>query len=293
MIEEELEKEPSLKEILHEVFKNRFDVRSPVPSRPNYSFLIHNQKSGKESGIALEGSIIAFSGQSKTRKSSAMAMFASAILNKDGFYGNVHTTIKSGTVLWFDTEQNEIEFNYFQKMIYRMAGVDSINPNINYVAFNIRKYTEEQRYAIVNGLIKNLKDVVLVVIDGIADLASSVNDMAETKKLVTRMCWWADTYKTPIFTTIHTNKDGKDATGSLGGFLDKKCSYHIRTSKEDYDGPTKVVPWHSRGGEGFTPFEFEHNGNGLPTVLVEHAFIGAESDESIGGPAGESSDIPF
>jgi hypothetical protein len=125
--------------------------------------------------------------------------------------------------------------------------------------------------------VKALGDVVFVVIDGIADLISSVNDMEGTKRLTTKLCKWADVYRTPIMTTIHTNKDGKDATGSLGGFLDKKSSYHIRTSKEDFNGPTKVEVKHSRGGEGFAPYEFEHSENGIPTVVFDMNFIGDES----------------
>lgn len=280
---DEDEPEISRKDLLAEVLKARFDIRKPLPDKPDYKFFVKNIKSGKLSGVALEGSIVMVSGQSKTRKSSVMASFAAALLNKDGIYQNIETTLRKGTVLWFDTEQNEIEFNYFQRMIYMMAGVDSINPNIRYLAFNIRKYTEEQRAIIVEEFVKAFGDVVFVVVDGIADLISSVNDMEGTKRLTTKLCKWADVYKTPIMITIHTNKDGKDATGSLGGFLDKKSSYHIRTSKEEFNGPTKVEVKHARGGEGFVPYEFEHTQNGIPTVVYDMPFIGLSDDSAIEG----------
>lgn len=293
---EEEEPELSKKDLVNEVIKSRFDIRKPLPDKPDYKFFVRNVKSGKLSGIALEGSIVMVSGQSKTRKSSVMASFTAALLNKDGIYQNIETTLKKGTVLWFDTEQNEIEFSYFQRMIYIMAGLDSINPSIRYLAFNIRKYTEEQRAVIVEELVKALGDVVFVVVDGIADLISSVNDMEGTKRLTTKLCKWADVYHTPIMTTIHTNKDGKDATGSLGGFLDKKSSYHIRTSKEDFNGPTKVEVKHARGGEGFIPFEFEHTKNGIPTVVYDMPFIGLADDSSIGSApeaAKNEDELPF
>lgn len=290
--------EPELtkKELISEVIKSRFDIRKPLPDKPDYKFFVRNIKSGKLSGVALEGSIVMVSGQSKTRKSSVMASFAASLLNKDGIYQNIETTLRKGTVLWFDTEQNEVEFNYFQRMIYMMAGVDSINPNIRYLAFNIRKYTEEQRAVIVEELVKALGDVIFVVVDGIADLISSVNDMEGTKRLTTKLCKWADTYKTPIMTTIHTNKDGKDATGSLGGFLDKKSSYHIRTSKEEFNGPTRVEVKHARGGEGFAPYEFEHTQNGIPTIVFDMPFVGLSDDSTIDSKPSTGTltdDIPF
>lgn len=286
---DELEREPTLKELLEEVHRNRFDIRKPVPKRPEYLLSISNN--GDESGVALAGSIVVFSGMSKTRKSTGMAMFVAATLNMNGVYNNIVSKIRQGTVLWFDTEQTEIEFHYFQRMIYRMAGGDTLNPDIKYLAFNIRRYSEEQRFAIVNGFIKHYQNLALVVIDGIADLTPSVNDMTETKRLVTRMSWWCDTYKIPLFTTIHTNKDGKEATGSLGGFLDKKCSYHIRMSKDDYNAPTKVTPKHSRGGEGFKPFEFEHNGEGIPVTLRDYSYIGIASDEEVTPDSAD--EVPF
>jgi len=289
----EEEPEVSKKELIQEVLKNRFDIRKPLPDKPDYKFFVRNIKSGKLSGVALEGSIVMVSGQSKTRKSSVMASFAAACLNKDGIYQNIETTVKKGTILWFDTEQNEIEFNYFQRMIYLMAGVDTINPNIRYLAFNIRRYTEEQRAVIVEELVRAMGDIVFIVVDGIADLISSVNDMEGTKKLVTKLCKWADVYKTPMMTTIHTNKDGKDATGSLGGFLDKKSSYHIRTSKEQFNGPTRVEVKHARGGEGFIPYEFEHSQNGIPTVVYDMDFIGLDNDSSIQGSESSSNELPF
>lgn len=276
MIELELEKEESdINDLVNEVLNNRFVHTAPLPKEPPYLIKIGDK------GIAMEGSLIEISGMPKTRKSSLMAMIAAAILSKERNYmDKIHSFIKGKKVLWFDTEQSDIEVSYFQNHIIDMAGLRDPEHEeyvkSNYFALKLRPYDEETRLRIVDRIITApdvFNDVGALFLDGSSDLLLNVNDMDDSKALVTRLTYWADYLKVPLFTGLHTNKDGKASTGSFGGFLDKKCSYHIRVEKEFEDSPSYVKTLHARNGQKFTSFMISNTPEGRP-ILVDKTEIG-------------------
>jgi hypothetical protein len=262
--------EPSFEEILKDVYKHRFNFDSPLPERPEY--LLEIEQEEHRYGIALEGSVIEFSGMPKARKSTLMAGFVAASLSKSKKALNICSKIDN-TIVWIDTEQSELEFKYFQRMVVKMAGLNH-QPE-NYIALNIRKYDDSTRFKIVDRVINGIKDLGMVVLDGIADLSFDENEQNSTKALVSHVMSWADYRSCPLLAAIHTNKDGKSSTGHLGGYLDKRCSYHIRVEKKSDNDPSLVTPRLSRMGETFRPFKFAHQIGNLPAIYTE-SFIGDE-----------------
>ncbi len=244
--------------LVKEVLANRYDHKATVPPAPDYLISI----GGK--GIALPGSIIGVYGPPKSRKSSLMGMIAGACLSKGGTYGNIESKI-DGDILWFDTEQSDTEVQYFQNNIIKMAGTkDDDYIYSKYYAMKLRQYDEPQRLAIVDRIITApdvFNNVGLIVLDGIADLIYNVNEIEASKKLVTRLTYWADKLQVPLIVALHTNKDGKDATGSLGGFLNKKSSYTIKCIPEFDGGPSTVRPYFTRNGQNFQPFMISNQGD--------------------------------
>lgn len=267
-----------------EVHSNRFNFNDPLPERPDYIIWAEDD-SGAEYGIALPGSLIEVSGQSKTRKSTFLATVAAACLNQDGAAMNIRSNIKKN-VLYFDTEQSEYEFKRFQNMVCRLAGCKTHPPQ--YFSYPLRKYDESTRLAVIDAFLTQMKPdfllkIGLIIIDGIADLLPSSNDLVESKRLTTRLTYWADKLQVPIFVAIHTNKDGENSTGMLGGFLDKKASYHVRTEiiGEGKGAPTRVSCRFSRLGESFAPYMFKHDDDtGLPVMTnlgtISTEFMGAD-----------------
>lgn len=262
--------ERSVKELIKEIHSSRFNFDSPLPERPEY-LIWYEDEEGETYGIALPGSIVQVSGQSKTRKSTFLASVAAATLNQDGAALNLRSSVKKN-ILYFDTEQSEYEFKRFQNMVCRLAGVKHHPPQ--YFGYPLRKYDEETRLIAIDAFLTQmrpdfLESIGLIIIDGIADCLPSSNDLVESRRLVTRLTYWADELQVPIFVAIHTNKDGENSTGMLGGFLDKKCSYHIRTENigEPRDAPTRVSCRFSRLGESFPAFTFRHDEtSGLPIL---------------------------
>lgn len=271
-------KEPTFAEIWKEVIKNRFDFTHPLPERPDY--LIEIEDEDDTYGIALPGSVIEFSGRPKARKSSLMAAFAAACISPNKKALNIKSKIK-GNILWIDTEQSKLEFSYFQRMVIKMAGIN-YQPK-NYLALPIRKYDDNTRYEIVDHAISSMKDVGLIILDGIADLSMDENEQNSTKALVSRLMAWADYKECPILVAIHTNKDGKESTGHLGGYLDKRCSYHVRIEKKDENSPSLVYPKLSRLGEKFPKFYFNHAQGGIPEIVDPgNIIIGDDLEDTVG-----------
>lgn len=263
-----------VKSLIKEIHNHRFNYDDPLPKLPEY-LLWYEDAEGDSYGIALPGSIIQVSGQSKTRKSTFLATVAASCINQDGAALGIRSNIKKN-VLYFDTEQSEYEFKRFQNMVCRLAGVRHHPPQ--YFGYPLRKYDEETRLVAIDAFLTQMKpeflaNIGIIIIDGIADCLPSSNDLIESRRLVTRLTYWADELQVPIFVAIHTNKDGENSTGMLGGFLDKKCSYHLRTENitEARDSPTRVTCRFSRLGESIPAFTFKHDPDtGLPVITTTH-----------------------
>lgn len=264
------------KQIWEEVKSDRFNFNDPLPERPNY--LIEMEHDGEFYGVGLPGSVIEISGRPKARKSSLMAAFAAACISPNKTALNIKSHI-NGNVLWIDTEQSKLEFSYFQRMVIKMAGLSS-HPK-NYFAYPIRKYDDGTRFDIAERLIEKMPDLGLVIIDGIADLSVDENEQNSTKALVSRLMRWADERACPILVAIHTNKDGKESTGHLGGYIDKRCSYHIRVEKKNESSPSLVFPKLSRMGERFPQFYFSHEIGGLPAIVDNTFLSDMDSEEGV------------
>ncbi len=266
----------SLEDKVQKVLSNRYDHLAEVPPEPEYLISI----GGK--GIALPGSIIGIYGMSKSRKSSFMAMVAAACLSPTGKFEHITSKIK-GEIIWVDTEQSETEVKYFQDKIVSMSKAeDSDYIYDRYFALKLRPYEELERLEILDRIFSDedlFENAGLIVLDGIADFVYNVNDMEASKKLVTKLTNWADKLQVPIIVALHTNKDGKDATGSLGGFLNKKCSYAIKSEIQYDGGPSLIKPYHTRNGKNFEPFLIHNDKDtGRPVMYIDRGEFHTENN---------------
>lgn len=289
----EEQEEVNIDDLVREVLANRYDHTAPLPETPEY--LIH--VGGK--GLVLPGaSVIGIYGQPKSRKSSLMAMIAAACISEEKKFENIESNI-DGSVVWFDTEQSDTEVQYFQNNVIAMSGLtDDEEIKDRYHVFKIRPYDEEQRLQIVDRMLTapNIIDNIgLIVLDGLADLIYNVNEIEASKKLVTRLTYWADHLKVPLILALHTNKDGKDATGALGGFVNKKASYTIKCEPEYENGPSQVRPYFTRNGQNFTPFLISNDEDTGRPILHEEdiTFDHGESRSQISKVEESEDDSPM
>lgn len=165
-------------------------------------------------------------------------------------------------IVWFDTEQGKYDSQVIMKRIIKMSG----NKN-NLKFYNLRPYTPIERCQIIDYAFKKFgKEIGLCVIDGIADLATAINDELEATRVSSLLLHYTAIYNFHLSIVIHQNKNDNFATGHLGSSLMKKAEVIISTNKITGSWDTEVRCDMIRGVEAFEPFVFGINDEGLPEI---------------------------
>ena len=100
-----------------------------------------------------------------------------------------------------------------------MAGIKDLGC---YQTYALRTINYKQRMRFIEyTLEQNKGNNGLVVIDGIADLVSDVNNLEESNLCVQKIMELSAKYDCHIITVIHSNYGTDKATGHLGSFLYK------------------------------------------------------------------------
>ena len=106
----------------------------------------------------------------------------------------------------------------------------------------------------------------LVVIDGVADLVSDVNNIDESNKIIQKLMAWSLEYNCTILTVIHSNHGTDKATGHLGSALYKKCETAIQLKPNFDEGYIEVRCKEARNYP-FDTFSYKIDDYGLPSVI--------------------------
>ena len=109
----------------------------------------------------------------------------------------------------------------------------------------------------------------LVVIDGVADLVSDVNNLEESNLCVQKIMEWSAKYNCHIMTVIHSNYGSDKPTGHLGSFLEKKTETQIQLEANTVNKEWVTVSCKRSRGYAFETFSFSINEFGLPFVVGE------------------------
>lgn len=171
------------------------------------------------------------------------------------FAGDIETE-----VLWFDTEQGKRHvWSIFQK-VQILTG-----KRIN--IFALRGKSPKERRDIISRVLKEWPTKIkLVIIDGVRDCLSNINDADQVSEVIT----WEESliieYGIHIINVLHQNKTDNNARGHIGSELLNKAFITIELEKEESSGCTIVTCESSRDGD-FEKFAFTHDDNGLPEVV--------------------------
>jgi hypothetical protein len=140
-------------------------------------------------------------------------------------------------VLWFDTEQSkqstlDIIQNRIVEMYHRKVDPDSPFPNECLRTFNVRFDNCEMRRQGFLELVPFIKPD-LVILDGIRDLVTDINDGAEAQRIMEEMLALAQANNCCIIAVLHQNKSGesRDPRGWLGTELLNKAFDVFATEK--------------------------------------------------------------
>ena len=122
--------------------------------------------------IMTEGNISIIKGKAKARKSFAVAMLVGSYLSKVPYYRTFISKTQNVCLL-FDTEQSRYHVQLAQKRIIQIGEENEI---VNLDISALRKFKPSERLRLLEYGIYNTKNLGFVVIDGIRDLVSSIND---------------------------------------------------------------------------------------------------------------------
>ena len=220
--------------------------------------------------IGTYGNLSCVSAPPKTKKTFFISLLASVYLSGSNIYGgNIKGHRADGNLVHIDTEQG---LWHCQKVFKRVYDMDStIDPSI-YHTFGLRAIGYKERIQFIEYyLSKQIKTPSLVIIDGIADLVSDVNDLQESNAIVQTLMEWSSRFNCHIINVIHQNYGSAKMTGHLGSFLEKKCETHIELEANTVNKDWITVKCQRSRGYAFESFNFKVNEKGLP-VITENVY---------------------
>ena len=204
-------------------------------------------------------------GKAKTKKTFLLTMLASAILsNNNSKFSSGLSGFDKKYILWFDTEQGEFDAQNTVKRIKRLSGDISALK-----AFRLRPYSPKERCAVIERAFELWgNETALCVIDGVADLATAINDEDEATRVSSMFLRLTSIYNCHVTMVLHQNKNDNFATGWLGSAMMKKSELIVSVARNEYNKYFTDVNCDLSRGMGFEKFSFTIN-DGLPEVVVD------------------------
>jgi len=198
----------------------------------------------------------------KAKKTFFISLLSAAYLGDNHFSGDIKGNRNGKSIIHFDTEQSEFHCSRVFRRAVDMSGITE-----NYYTFALRELNYFERIQIIEQSLNQIENVGLIIIDGIADLVSDVNDLEQSNLCVQHLMKWTAEYNCHIVTVIHSNFNTSKPTGHLGSFLEKKCETQIELEVNTVHNDRVNVSCKRSRGFPFEKFSFKVNKIGLPEVI--------------------------
>jgi hypothetical protein len=165
-----------------------------------------------------------------------------------------------GSVLFFDTEQGRKHVWLIRQKVRQLSGRDL-------PVFFLRGMSPKDRRDFIYQTVKlwHTRPQV-VVIDGIRDLMSNINDPDESTELIVWLESLIKDANCGVLNVLHLNKTDNNARGHIGTELGNKSFMLIEIEKDNQTGVSLVKCADSRD-EPFESFAFTHGADGLPELV--------------------------
>jgi hypothetical protein len=269
--EQKEEKRLMLEFILDEAIINPLEkVEHPMPAI-SFGVKTYESKDGEITfpvPLGTYGNFSFVQAPPKSKKTFFVSLLSAIYLAEDlqQFCGDLKANRNNKHLIHFDTEQGNFHAQMVFKRPLEMAGLKNIE---KYHTLALRQYSFNDRIEIIEHYLYDRldgKDIGLVIIDGIADLCSDVNNIEESNNVVQKLMKWTKELNCHIVTVIHSNFGTDKPTGHLGSFLEKKAETQIQLELNTVNkGLVKVSCKRSRNAP-FEDFSFKVNNFGLPQV---------------------------
>jgi hypothetical protein len=163
-------------------------------------------------------------------------------------------------ILLFDNEQGKSDVWLLREKIHQLTG-------LWIPIFSTRGMDPKDRRTMIAGTVKYWQTPpVFVIIDGIRDLMSNINDPDESTQLIVWLEKLTIDYHLHVINILHMNKTDFNARGHIGSELLNKSEVTIELELDEKNKCT-VVKCESSRRRAFETFAFTHDENGLPVVI--------------------------
>jgi hypothetical protein len=236
-----------------------FDYSKDVPKPPTII-------SYKGAPIGTLGNFTLVYGKAKSKKTFSTTMLMAAALN--GSWGDFkgHLPPEKSKVIFFDTEQSDYHLYKTARRVTKL--IDHQGLHDKFKVYKLRRH-QQNRARIIEAVLERSTGVGLVVIDGVRDLLTNINDPDQATQTADLLLKWTDTYNMHIITILHQNKGDKNARGHIGSELINKCETAISVDIDPHDKNISKVEVSESRDMPFEPFAFRINPETVLPEIIE------------------------
>lgn len=215
--------EVELRDLMERVKSTKFSMKQKV-ELPEPALVFYQD--GREMTLATKGMMGVFTGAHKSGKSFVLASIISSHLSGGTEVLNFSLKLPR-KLIWIDTEQSNYFFHMTQQRIYHMAG---LNDDVDrYEAYHLRKFSAKQRFLAIKSIINENENVLDgLIIDGIVDLMTDYNDLAESRLYMDELMAWTEDRGILLLGVLHVNKGDGKLRGHLGTEVQNKFDFGIK-----------------------------------------------------------------
>lgn len=218
-----------------------------------------------------KGDISVIKAQAKSGKTSFLKMEIACMIGESGEANGICRTTIPGTditrppykVLWIDTEQaRATSFHNCYMSVLKMANLNENEDSPNLTFIRQRELKLEDRFPQIEDEVRCGKFDVLVI-DGIRDVVSDINNPSESVNAASRLLQLAEESNLSIIVVIHENpgSDTGKMRGWLGTELANKC-FEVQQVSRDKNGELFTVENTDRRGKKIPNYYFTYNEDG-------------------------------
>lgn len=234
--------------------------------------------------LGTQGNLLCVTGGEGTGKSNYVAALIAGAVKPENAEGidtlgvSIEGNPKGKAVLFYDTEQSEVQLYKNVSTLLRRCGRDTMPEWFK--AYCLTGMSRKERLkSIVLSMDKfhyQYGGIHLVVIDGIADLIRCANDEAESIAVVEELYRLAGIYNTCIVTVLHFIPNGLKLRGHLGSELQRKAAAILSIEKDTKPAVSVVKALKVRDG---SPLDVPLMQFAWDKEKAMHAYLGEKPKE--------------
>lgn len=218
------------------------------------------------------GDISTIIGKAKSRKTFATGLLLASVAGNTTIQDRMTGSLPEDkqNVLFIDTEQAEYYAKNSSRRVLGLLDLDYKADNLpNFKAVSLRRFDPNERLQIIEWLIYNTPNLGFVIIDGIRDLITSINDEEQATMITSKLLKWSTERMIHISCVLHMNKADNNARGHVGTELMNKSLTVLGVSKVEKNEEYSIIEPIATRDREFKPIVFGIE-EGLPYILSDN-----------------------